>query len=840
MNPPPNAGTVFDPPQNPANPPPPPVGLIVRQDAADKWMDDNGGDWTSFVSGPQAALSGRPAGWDLVDHDLAIIDSATLDVSYVRGLMNLCMAVAVNPSTGAIAVVGTDALNQIRFEPKLNGRFLRVELGLVPADLRTPPSVIDLNPHLTYRTPTVPQAQRDLSLGDPRGIVWNHPGTRGYIAGMGSNNVVVVDAAGNRAGLTPAVEVGEGPTGLALDEARSRLYVLDKFEAAISVVDTLTETELTRVPFHDPAPQVIRVGRRHLYGTHETSGTGHVACASCHPDARMDRLAWDLGNPAGEVKLFNQNCNFEFPDPFFFLSCPDWHPMKGPMATQTLQDIIGKEPHHWRGDRDGLEEFNQTFTNLQGDDEMLSPEAMQELEDFLATIHFPPNPFRDFDNSLPALLVLPGHYYTGKGGPSGTPLVPGNAQSGHQVFDMSPFLMDEDTMSCAACHTLPTGIATNDPIGHRPPIPEGPNGELHHAVIFSALDVSPTITIKVPQLRNLHEKVGFELTQQQSLAGFGFIHDGSVDSLARFMSEPPFKFNSQGCVNDGCADVLIPHLVAFMLSFSGSNMAVCNGFPGHACGPLSQDTHAAVGTQVTIDGSNDLATGNRIAQMIGLVDAGPGSVPGPQVGLVVKGLQDGLQRGYVYVGGGVFQSDRSGEAVQADALRAAAGEGSELSYTLVAQGTETRIGVDRDLDGARDRDELDACSDPSDASSLPGADVAVPRLVLARSGASAKLSWSDAGASWDVLVGDLDVLRATGGDFTAAVLACLADDSTHPLVVYDGSSAPQAAFFLVRAACAGGTTYESGGLGQVGLRDEEIDASSRACAGPTPARTKSG
>ena len=46
------------------------------------------------------------------------------------------------------------------------------------------------------------------------------------------------------------------------------------------------------------------------------------------------------------------------------------------MVTQTLQDIIGKEPHHWRGDRDGLEEFNQTFTNLQGDDEMLTSQQM--------------------------------------------------------------------------------------------------------------------------------------------------------------------------------------------------------------------------------------------------------------------------------------------------------------------------------------------------------------------------------------------------------------------------------------------------------------------------------
>ncbi len=238
VNPPPNDGAGFDPPLNPDNPAPPQVGLIVKKNAAGQWIDDNSGDWTDLVSGVAAALSGRPVGWDLLDHDVAVIDASTLAVSYVGGVMNLCMALAVNPVTGSVSVVGTEALNEIRFEPKLNGRFLRVQLGIVDPGQLGPTLVVDLNPHLTYAVPTIPQAQRDLSIGDPRGIVWNADGTRGYVSGMGSNNLVVIDAAGSRVGLAPTVEVGEGPTGLALDESRSRLYVLNKFEASISVIDT--------------------------------------------------------------------------------------------------------------------------------------------------------------------------------------------------------------------------------------------------------------------------------------------------------------------------------------------------------------------------------------------------------------------------------------------------------------------------------------------------------------------------------------------------------------------------------------------------------------------------
>jgi hypothetical protein len=54
------------------------------------------------------------------------------------------------------------------------------------------------------------------------------------------------------------------------------------------------------------------------------------------------------------------------------------------------------------------------------------------------------------------------------------------------------------------------------------------------------------------------------------------------------------------------------------------------------------------------------------------------------------------------------------------ALLALAAQGSELTYTLVPIGTRTRLGIDRDLDGFRDRDELDAGSDPSDPTSVPG------------------------------------------------------------------------------------------------------------------------
>ena len=70
-----------------------------------------------------------------------------------------------------------------------------------------------------------------------------------------------------------------------LDEARTQLYVLNKFDATISVVSTASQSEVARVRFFDPSPTALKRGRKHLYDTHKNSGLGHVACASCHVDA---------------------------------------------------------------------------------------------------------------------------------------------------------------------------------------------------------------------------------------------------------------------------------------------------------------------------------------------------------------------------------------------------------------------------------------------------------------------------------------------------------------------------------------------------------------------------
>ncbi len=705
VSPAPNNGSSFEPSFNPELPPPPPSGLIVRKDEQGRWMDDNNQDWTNWVSGSQAAASGRVVGWDMPDRDIAVIDANSLSVSYIQRLMNIGMAIDVNPSTAEVTMVGTEARNEIRFEPNVNGIFLEVNIAVV--DPSGSSNVIDLNPHLAYSTPTLPQSVRDLSLGDPRGILWQQDGDRAYVAGMGSNTVIAIDSNGDRIESIDPIEVGEGPTSLALNESANRLYVWNHFETSLSVVDTDSMTEVDRILLYSPYPDDIRDGRRHFYDTHETSGLGQASCASCHIDGRMDRLAWDLGAPNGDLKSFNQNCGTNA----VFIFCTSFHPMKGPMVTMTLQDIIGNEPFHWRGDRDGIEEFNGAFVGLQGDDAELTAGQMQQFEDFLDTLTFPPNPFRNIDNTLASNVELQGAVSPGgKPGlsPAGTPLPNGNAQTGLNLFTNGSLALVPNTpaqpQQCNSCHSLPTGMAPNSAMfdsndGTRlggATLPAGPNGE-NHLLVLGAGTLTG-LTMKVPQLRNLYEKTGFETKVAESNAGFGFLHDGSVDSLAHLGGLAEFDIMN---------DQELADLTAFMLSFSGSDLpTISNAFPVTLTD--TQDTHAAVGQQESLTGSQ---ASSRVNALIAIANAG-------RIDLVASQSVGMANSSWLYqTASSLFEPDDAGQSVSLSALLSQASTAAPITFSAVPAGLGNRLALDRDGDTLKNGVEIAQGSNPADENS---------------------------------------------------------------------------------------------------------------------------
>src|SRR5262249_33964827 len=156
---------------------------------------------------------------------------------------------------------------------------------------------------------------------------------------------------------------------------------------------------------------------------------------------------------------------------------------------------------------------------------------------------------------------------------------------------------------------------------------------------------------KVPQLRGLYQKVGMVNAAGKQTSGFGYIHDGSIDSVFDFLHAPVFTFQN----DDDRRDV-----AAFVLAF---------------------DTGLApsVGMQTTV-GQAGAATA-RLQLLMAQADAG-------NCELVVKGVFRGEHRGFLYVGGGMFLPDRQADApVSVDTLVQGARPGSEITFTGVPVGT---------------------------------------------------------------------------------------------------------------------------------------------------------
>src|SRR5262249_62198733 len=101
---------------------------------------------------------------------------------------------------------------------------------------------------------------------------------------------------------------------------------------------------------------------------------------------------------------------------------------------------------------------------------------------------------------------------------------------------------------------------------------------------------------KVPQLRGMYQKGGMTRADGENITGFGFIHDGSIDSLLDFLRAPVFTFAG----DDDRLDV-----AAFVMAFD-TGLA------------------PAVELQVTVNDANKTSTSvtDRISLLRSQADAG--------------------------------------------------------------------------------------------------------------------------------------------------------------------------------------------------------------------------
>jgi YVTN family beta-propeller protein len=598
----------------------PQTGLIVKWNGS-QWTDERGdARWTNVLPYTLADV-------DVVEIAGDLRTSGSLTVrEEVRGVGTSIGNAVYDGATDRLLVLNLDAINNVRFEPNLRGRFIANRLSIIDYSKTTHTvAALDLNPHLNAAPLAGTDAVRAKSLALPTDIVRASDGTL-YVSALGSAKVGVLTSSG---AVRARVAIGQGPTGLALDEARSRLYVLDRFENALSVVDTRTRTEVSRVPLgFNPEPQQLRDGRRFLYDA-TLSARGDVACASCHLNAHRDGLAWDLGDPQGQVQTVGG-----------IGSASTFHPMKGPMTTQSLRGILGTiglqstQPLHWRGDRADINAFNPAFVSLLGGTRQLTATEMAAFTEFIRSLTYPPNPNENLDRTLPNPATGP------------------NAVRGQQLYLNSP--IDAGALTCNQCHAQPQlGQATT-------------------GLIIPAAALQETQDFKVPQLRGLYQKTGLQRAAGEQPTGYGFAHDGSFATLLDFLRSPVFRFR-----ND--ADRL--DVAEFILD-------------------LDTGTAPAVGLSVTVNADNRTAPA-ALARVELLMQQCAGVACDVVARGVVNNQQRGFLFVGNRTFKSDRQSEAN---VSVDQLLQSAGANNEITFLGVPDGAGPRMSIDRDTDGTLDGD----------------------------------------------------------------------------------------------------------------------------------------
>ena len=455
-------------PTNPTLPAPPDVGLIVPS------------------NDPRVAYT-------VLDNDVAEINtSSNAVIRYFSGAGTNLFDVAVQPGTGDLWVPNTEARNTVRFEPVLRGHIVdnRVTKLVVSTASAWP---YDLNAGINYGLLPNPEAQDD-ALAQPTSAIFTPGGDHIWVAAFGSDRVVRIGTDGvvkERVDIrTPPVGGGDngsrkmrGPRGLAWHSNGRWLYVLNKISNTVTTVDTEEFEVVAETPAggYDPMPVSIKEGRGFLFDA-RLSGNGTMSCATCHIDADLDGIAWDLGDPSGAMMTVmgtNAAAHQTTPIP------REIHPMKGPLTTQTLRGMQAGAPFHWRGDRPTLQSFNPTFDKLMGGSQIAAAD-INAMSNYLLTLRHHPNPNRNLNNSLPSSFAG------------------GNAVNGKTIFD------DHIKSHCITCHAGP----------------QGSNNNLDDFRLTDSRD-----QVKTPPIRTVYQRIFLNRTPgTQNISGFGLNRDGTGSS----------------------------------------------------------------------------------------------------------------------------------------------------------------------------------------------------------------------------------------------------------------------------------------------------------------------
>jgi DNA-binding beta-propeller fold protein YncE len=317
--------------------------------------------------------------------ELTVIDPVTTRVVQRQPLdsANLSEGICVVPGRGWALLPLVKVRNLVPITQVANGWVM--SSGLAVSDLRTGGLV------------QVPLDEANDYFADPSGVVVEPSGRRAFVASGGGDVVTVVDLdrlSGwlRHAGpsekaeavydlslspeyVTARIHTKRNPRQLALSPDGRRLFIAERLEDTILVVDTCSLHPLGRIVLGDGGlKDPIRRGER-IFTTASYTFQHQFSCRSCHPDGHVNGLSYDFdGDGIGDNLLDNRS----------------------------LQGVAGTGPFKWNGKNPSLQvQCGPRFAKVLMRTEPFPPKELDDLVTFIESLP-PPRIARDLGGKLTA------------------------------------------------------------------------------------------------------------------------------------------------------------------------------------------------------------------------------------------------------------------------------------------------------------------------------------------------------------------------------------------------------------------------------------------------------
>lgn len=232
----------------------------------------------------------------------------------------------------------------------------------------------------------VPIDELDRYYAMPWGVAITPGKSKIYLTTAGSESVTVIaippllktirarrntfanDLSASTEYVLARIPVGHNPRGIVLSPNGRFLYVANRLDDTISVIDTAIDKVTSTIDLGGPRNvDALRRGER-LFYTADFAFQGQFGCSNCHIDATIDGLQWDL-EPDGFGKDIVDN--------------------------RSLENLAGTEPFKWNGGNPDMPtecgpRTEKFFFRSQG----FNDQQLTDLVTFVYSLPYRPNRYR--------------------------------------------------------------------------------------------------------------------------------------------------------------------------------------------------------------------------------------------------------------------------------------------------------------------------------------------------------------------------------------------------------------------------------------------------------------